>query len=215
MKLRISFPANLHSLEPRQSILLTVCKLGIRLMEKSNYEDKLQETPENILLKCSYPGGWDCLSQGNIIRVTENAQKLEEKRLTVYNEIAAQNEALGLGSNKAYRKFEMEIARRIKTITGSKETVRVKAVELIKLISDSTCPQSISIAMFAQKVVSLCVNPTGSFNSAVYAYGRVIVQVTSKVRRLLNESMNANVMTGGPKSLGMTSLHLSAKGGHV
>ncbi|KAM3267502.1 mRNA export factor GLE1 isoform X2 [Capsicum chacoense] len=50
-------------------------------------------------------------SAGNIIRVTENAQKLEEKRLTVYNEIAAQNEVLGLGSNKAYRKFEMEIAR--------------------------------------------------------------------------------------------------------
>ncbi|KAG5567885.1 hypothetical protein H5410_065099, partial [Solanum commersonii] len=73
----------------------------------------------------------------------------------------------------------MEIARRIRTITGSKENVRVKADELIKLISGSTCPQSISIAMFAQKVVSLCVKPTGSFNSAVYAYGRVIVHVTS------------------------------------
>ncbi|KAL3339243.1 hypothetical protein AABB24_028068 [Solanum stoloniferum] len=120
-------------------------------------------------------------STGNTIRVTENAQKLEEKRLAVYNEIAAQNEALGLGSNKAYRKFEMEIARRIRTITGSKENVRVKADELIKLLSGSTCPQSISIAMFAQKVVSLCVKPTGSFNSAVYAYGRVIVHVTSKV----------------------------------
>ncbi|XP_006340115.1 protein GLE1 [Solanum tuberosum] len=120
-------------------------------------------------------------STGNTIRVTQNAQKLEEKRLAVYNEIAAQNEALGLGSNKAYRKFEMEIARRIRTITGSKENVRVKADELIKLISGSTCPQSISIAMFAQKVVSLCVKPTGSFNSAVYAYGRVIVHVTSKV----------------------------------
>ncbi|XP_055810407.1 mRNA export factor GLE1 isoform X2 [Solanum dulcamara] len=120
-------------------------------------------------------------SAGNTIRVTENAQKLEEKRLAVYNELAAQNEALGLGSNKAYRKCEMEIARRIRTITGSKENVRVKADELIKLISGSTCPQSISIAMFAQKVVYLCVNPTGSFNSAVYAYGRVIVHVTSKV----------------------------------
>ncbi|KAG5578481.1 hypothetical protein H5410_058615 [Solanum commersonii] len=130
-------------------------------------------------------------STGNTIRVTQNAQKLEEKRLAVYNEIAAQNEALGLGSKKfttqilcssqAYRKFEMEIARRIRTITGSKENVRVKADELIKLISGSTCPQSISIAMFAQKVVSLCVKPTGSFNSAVYAYGRVIVHVTSKV----------------------------------
>ncbi|KAG5604823.1 hypothetical protein H5410_026315 [Solanum commersonii] len=39
-------------------------------------------------------------STGNTIRVTEMAQKLEEKRLAVYNEIAAQNEALGLGSNK-------------------------------------------------------------------------------------------------------------------
>ncbi|OIT01387.1 PREDICTED: protein GLE1 isoform X2 [Nicotiana attenuata] len=120
-------------------------------------------------------------SAGNTIRVSENAQKLEEKRLMIYNEIASQNEALGLGSNKAYRKYEMEIARRIRTITGTKENVRVKADELIKLMSDPTCPQSISIAMFAQKVVSLCVNPTGSFNSAVYAYGRVIVLVTSKV----------------------------------
>ncbi|XP_059316342.1 mRNA export factor GLE1 isoform X2 [Lycium ferocissimum] len=119
-------------------------------------------------------------SAGNTIRVTENAQKLEEKRLSIYNEIAAQNEALGLSSNKAYRKYEMEIARRIRTITGSKENVRVKADELLKLISGSTCPQSISIAMFAQQVVSLCVNLTGSFNSKVYAYGCVIVHVTSK-----------------------------------
>nr|XP_033516658.1 protein GLE1-like [Nicotiana tomentosiformis] len=117
----------------------------------------------------------------NTIRASENAQKLEEKRLMIYNEIASQNEALGSGSNKDYRKYEIEIARRIRTITGTKENVRVKANELIKPISDSTCPQSINIAMFAQKVVSLCVNKTGSFNSAVYAYGRVIVLVTSKV----------------------------------
>ncbi|WMV24239.1 hypothetical protein MTR67_017624, partial [Solanum verrucosum] len=46
--------------------------------------------------------GWRRLFffKGNTIRVTQNAQKLEEKRLAVYNEIAAQNEALGLGSNK-------------------------------------------------------------------------------------------------------------------
>ncbi|XP_060214060.1 mRNA export factor GLE1 isoform X2 [Lycium barbarum] len=125
-------------------------------------------------------------SAGNTIRVTENAQKLEEKRLSIYNEIAAQNEALGLSSNKAYRKYEMEISRRIRTITGSKENVRVKADELLKLISGSTCPQSISIAMFAQQVVSLCVNLTGSFNSKVYAYGRVFVHVTSKVPRAMD-----------------------------
>ncbi|KAK4738787.1 hypothetical protein R3W88_002484 [Solanum pinnatisectum] len=35
------------------------------------------------------------------------------------------------------------------------------------------------------------------------------------VRRLLNEGMDANVMSGGPSSFGMTLLHLAAKGGHV
>ena len=36
-----------------------------------------------------------------------------------------------------------------------------------------------------------------------------------QVRRLLNVGMDANVMAGGPKSFGMTPLHLAAKGGHV
>lgn len=43
---------------------------------------------------------------------------------------------------------------------------RVKADELIKLISDSTCPQSISIAMFAQKVKSWSTS-TGIFSFGV------------------------------------------------
>lgn len=38
-----------------------------------------------------------------------------------------------------------------------------------------------------------------------------------QVKRLLNEGMDANVTAGGrgPKSLGVTPLHLAAKGGHV
>ncbi|KAK4726010.1 hypothetical protein R3W88_030927 [Solanum pinnatisectum] len=39
--------------------------------------------------------------------------------------------------------------------------------------------------------------------------------VARKVKRLLNEGMDANVTAGGPKSLGVTPLHLAAKGGHV
>ncbi|KAK4717806.1 hypothetical protein R3W88_016144 [Solanum pinnatisectum] len=35
------------------------------------------------------------------------------------------------------------------------------------------------------------------------------------VRRLLNEGMDANVMSGRPTSFGVTPLHLAAKGGHV
>ncbi|VAH54482.1 unnamed protein product [Triticum turgidum subsp. durum] len=36
-----------------------------------------------------------------------------------------------------------------------------------------------------------------------------------EVRRLLNEGMNVNAPTWGPKSPGATPLHLAAQGGHV
>ncbi|XP_024996280.1 phytochrome-interacting ankyrin-repeat protein 1-like [Cynara cardunculus var. scolymus] len=36
-----------------------------------------------------------------------------------------------------------------------------------------------------------------------------------EVKRLLNEGMDANVAASGPKSHGVTPLHLAAKGGHV
>lgn len=35
------------------------------------------------------------------------------------------------------------------------------------------------------------------------------------MRRLLNEGMHANVTAWGPKSHGITPLHLAAKGGHL
>ncbi|KAH6760817.1 Ankyrin repeat family protein [Perilla frutescens var. hirtella] len=36
-----------------------------------------------------------------------------------------------------------------------------------------------------------------------------------EVRRLLNEGMNVNLAAWGPKSHGVTPLHLAAKGGHI
>ncbi|KAI3716836.1 hypothetical protein L1987_68021 [Smallanthus sonchifolius] len=36
-----------------------------------------------------------------------------------------------------------------------------------------------------------------------------------EVKRLLDEGMDANVATLGPKSHGLTPLHLAAKGGHI
>ncbi|KAK2968632.1 hypothetical protein RJ640_030712 [Escallonia rubra] len=117
---------------------------------------------------------------GNILKGAESALKLEERRLQTYMEMVRKNEELGVGSSKDYRNHGMQIARRIKTITGTKESVRTKAGELIQIMK-SPCPQSISIAMFAEKVVSQCSNPTGSFNNAVYAYCHVIVLVTSQV----------------------------------
>uniref|UniRef100_A0A5B6YNB3 mRNA export factor GLE1 n=1 Tax=Davidia involucrata TaxID=16924 RepID=A0A5B6YNB3_DAVIN len=116
-------------------------------------------------------------SAGNILKGAESALELEDKRLQIYKEIAVQNEALGLGSNKEYRSYGMQIARRIKTISGSKENVRAKASELINIFLNSTCPQSICIAMFAELVVTQCVN----FTKSLFAYGHVIALVTSQV----------------------------------
>ncbi|XP_075087089.1 phytochrome-interacting ankyrin-repeat protein 1 isoform X2 [Nicotiana tabacum] len=43
----------------------------------------------------------------------------------------------------------------------------------------------------------------------------MILLLFSFVKRLLSEGMDANVTAGGPKSLGVTPLHLAAKGGHL
>lgn len=39
--------------------------------------------------------------------------------------------------------------------------------------------------------------------------------VSEQVKKLLNEGMDVNVTAWGPKSKGVTPLHLAAEGGHV
>ncbi|XP_059657811.1 mRNA export factor GLE1 isoform X3 [Cornus florida] len=116
-------------------------------------------------------------SAGNVFKGAARALELEERRLQIYNEVAAHKKALGLDSNKDYRSRGMQVARQIRTISGSKENVRAKTDELIKIFIDSPWPQTISVAMFAEKVVALCINPTKS----IFAYGHVIALVTAQV----------------------------------
>lgn len=99
----------------------------------------------------------------------------------VYKELTAKNEALGLGTTKEYEMHLKAMRRNIKTITCSKENVRVKADELIRLISYSRWPQSISIAMFAEQIIFSFAMRFGDSNHLHYAYGHVIVLVTSQV----------------------------------
>ncbi|KAL2559882.1 Protein GLE1 [Forsythia ovata] len=118
---------------------------------------------------------------GNIIKAASNALELEERRLQTYKELSAKNEAIQLRTNKDYHGHGQLITRRIKTISASIENVRTKADELVRLINSPECPQSISILMFAEKVVSQSANPQKSFSGINFAYGRVIVLVTSKI----------------------------------
>ncbi|KAK1368821.1 hypothetical protein POM88_034913 [Heracleum sosnowskyi] len=111
-------------------------------------------------------------SLGTFLKGAESALKLEEQRSEIFKEVAAETEALR--RNMDLRSHEMQIARRIRQISGTTESVRGKAIELVTLISNSSNPRS-SIAMFAEKMVSQCVNPSGSFSKYVYAYAQVVV----------------------------------------
>ncbi|KAH7565115.1 hypothetical protein JRO89_XS09G0136600 [Xanthoceras sorbifolium] len=79
--------------------------------------------------------------------------------------------------------------------TLSSALTRTKASELVKIFNNPLCPQSISIAAFAKKVVSHCESP----DNAAFACGYVIVMVTSQVPNamdlLLSEFHKACVYT--------------------
>ncbi|CAI9300049.1 unnamed protein product [Lactuca saligna] len=117
-------------------------------------------------------------SSGNVVKGAESGLKMEEKRVQMYKQVIGKDLVSEMDSNKEYRSHGMQMARRIKTITGTKENVRTKADELVKLMN-STFPQSINIGIFADKIVSQSTN--ASSNSVLYGYGHVIVMVTSKI----------------------------------
>ncbi|KAI3779980.1 hypothetical protein L2E82_09762 [Cichorium intybus] len=117
-------------------------------------------------------------SAGNVVKGAESGLEMEERRVQMYKEVVGKDVTLEMDSNKEYRSHGMQMARRIKTITGTKESVRTKADELVKLIN-STFPQSVNVGIFADKIVSQSTN--ASSNSVLYGYGHVIVMVTSQV----------------------------------
>ncbi|XP_018835163.2 protein GLE1 isoform X2 [Juglans regia] len=116
-------------------------------------------------------------SEGNVLRAAESALLLEQGRLQKLQQIEESNQALRLTHNKDFSSYERHIARLIRQISGTKEIVREKSREIVKIFNDPLCPQSISIAAFAKKVVSRCESP----NTDAFACGYVIVLVMSQV----------------------------------
>lgn len=114
---------------------------------------------------------------GNMYRAATNALNLEHGRLQKLKELFEKNQVIRSSYNKDYTRHEGHISRNIRQIRGIRDNVRSKASELIKLLNDPQCPQSISIEIFAKKVVSYCENP----GNAPFASAYVIVLVTSQV----------------------------------
>lgn len=119
-------------------------------------------------------------SAGIIIKAADTALKAEMERLGKHKEVTEMNHTLKLKSSKDFNSWERRIARCVNQISGNPEKFRAKTTDLVKLINDPLCPQSISIAMFAKKVVSLCEISYVSMNATAFACGRVIVLVSSQ-----------------------------------
>ncbi|XP_010494974.1 PREDICTED: protein GLE1 [Camelina sativa] len=109
---------------------------------------------------------------GKSIQAAESALTLEKHRLKKLEELGAINQSLKSSSNKDFSSFEKHIARVIKQITVVKDNVSAKINEIVKIFKDPSCPVSISIAIFAKKMVSSGQNP--------FACSYVIVYVTSQ-----------------------------------
>lgn len=119
---------------------------------------------------------------GDVVRAAQTALTLEQGRLLKLKELEEANRTLIMTSNMDFSNHERHISRLIRQIRGIKENVRVKASELVKILKNPSCPQSISVAAFAKKVVSHCESP----DNAVFACGHVIVLVTSQVPQAMD-----------------------------
>ncbi|XP_021905609.1 protein GLE1 isoform X3 [Carica papaya] len=113
---------------------------------------------------------------GNLLRSAENALKLEEQRQQKLKELDEVNKSLKSCSNEDFSSFERHIGRLVRQIRGTRDNVSGKASEIIKILNNPRCPQSISVAAFVKKVVSHCEAP----DNAPFASSYVIVLVTSQ-----------------------------------
>ncbi|XP_074318897.1 mRNA export factor GLE1-like [Silene latifolia] len=76
------------------------------------------------------------------------------------------------------------IVRLIRQISGSVENVRSKTRDILRTLNNSNVPQSVTIAIFAKKVISLY--ETRKSDSDVFACGRVIVNVSVQVPAVMS-----------------------------
>ncbi|CAN1329682.1 mRNA export factor GLE1 [Linum perenne] len=115
--------------------------------------------------------------ESDLVRASETALALEQGRLQKLRDLNENNQSITSRSNTNFAAQERHIARLIRQIQGIEQNVRTKASELIQIFNNPSCPQSISIAVFAKKIVAHCENP----NTAAFACAQVIVLVTSQV----------------------------------
>lgn len=134
-------------------------------------------------------------SAGNIIRAATSALKLEQEREQKLKELDEKNAAVRTSTNQDFSSHERHIARVIKTIGQTEENVRKKSSELIQILNNPSCPQTISIAIFVKKVVHQSATPSNPKFATANVIGRVISQFPYAMDLLLAELHRACIYT--------------------
>ncbi|WOL16878.1 protein GLE1 [Canna indica] len=117
-------------------------------------------------------------SNGIKVLAAEAALRAEANRQKLYNEVAEKSTVI---SQKELDRYGRQIYKFLKQITGTVENVRAKAHALVNILQNPACPSTLSMTLFAKKVVSMFEDPIGIFNSTIFACGHVILLVSSQV----------------------------------
>ncbi|KAL6181558.1 hypothetical protein ACLB2K_048213 [Fragaria x ananassa] len=81
-----------------------------------------------------------------------------------------------------FTKYERQIAKSIRQITGTTESVKQKEHELLNISCDPHCPQYISIAALAKKLVANYKRP----GNPAFAQAFLIVRIASKAPHVMD-----------------------------
>ncbi|KAH7681587.1 GLE1-like protein [Dioscorea alata] len=123
------------------------------------------------------------VDKGIKVLAADNALKVEESRIKFYDEVAQE---MMLNSNEEFDRCGRQISKLLRQINRTQQKVRAVSVALVGIIDGPQCPRPISCLLVAQKVVSLCENPNASFDSTAFAWGHVILSVTSQVPAVMD-----------------------------
>ncbi|XP_039132789.1 protein GLE1-like isoform X2 [Dioscorea cayenensis subsp. rotundata] len=123
------------------------------------------------------------VDKGIKVLAADNALQIEESRIKFYDEVAKE---MMLSSNEEFDRCGRQISKLLRQINKTQQKVRAVSVALVGIIDGPQCPRPISCLLVAQKVVSLCENPNASFDSTAFAWGHVILRVTSQVPAVMD-----------------------------
>ncbi|KAM0940301.1 putative GLE1-like superfamily protein [Dioscorea sansibarensis] len=123
------------------------------------------------------------VDKGIKVLAADTALKVEESRVKFYDKVAQE---MMLSSNEEFDRCGRQISKLLRQINRTQQKVRAVSVALVGIINGPQCPRPISCLLVAQKVVSLCENPNASFDSTAFAWGHVILSLTSQVPAVMD-----------------------------